>query len=186
MGGHLPVIALTARARHEEHERCLAAGMDDFLTKPIGPAELLASIERVLAGRPAPEAPLAKATEPGVPLASKTLLAARDDDPMPLDKLIRIFLNSMPSSLARVQEAVARQDATQLRESAHQLRGLLSRFSTEAAQAAALLEARGAGGELGDAASGFETLAELIKRLGPLLEDLPIDELRRHARRPLE
>ena len=186
MGGHLPVIALTARARHEERERCLAAGMDDFLTKPIGPAELLASIERVLAGRPASEPPLATATEPGVLLASKTLLAACDDDPMLLDKLIRIFQNSMPSSLARVQNAVARQDATQLRESAHQLRGLLSTFSTEAAQAAALLEARGTGGELGDATSTVENLADLIERLGLLLENLSIDDLRRRSRRPQE
>ena len=105
---------------------------------------------------------------------------------MLLDKLISIFQNSMPGLLARVQEAIARQDAAQLRESAHQLRGLLSPFSPEAAQAAALLEAMGAGGVLGDAASGFETLAELIERLRSLLENLPIDELRRHARRPQE
>ena len=64
------------------------------------------------------------------------------------------------------------------------MRGLLSTFSPEAAQAAALLEAMGAGGELGDAASAFETLADMIGRLGPFLEDLPIDELRRHSRRP--
>ena len=157
--------------------------MDDFLTKPIGPAELFASIESVLAGRQASDAPLASSTESEVLVDPKTLLAACDDDPVLLGKLIRIFQNSMPSSLARVQKAVARQDATQLRESAHQLRGLLSTFSTEAAQAAALLEAMGAGGELGEAASTLETLADMIERLGPLLENLPIDELRRHSRR---
>jgi PAS domain S-box-containing protein len=48
VGGHLPVIALTARSRKEDRERCLAAGMDDFLTKPIRPAELLGAIDRLM------------------------------------------------------------------------------------------------------------------------------------------
>ena len=182
----MPVIALTARSRNEDRDRCLAAGMDDFLTKPIGPAELFAAIDRVLAGRPASEAPLAASTEPGILVDPDTLLAACDDDPVLLGKLIRIFRNNAPGSLARVREAIARQDPAHLRESAHQLRGLLSTFSPKAAQAAALLESMGAGGELGDAASSFETLADLIERLGPLLENLPIDELRRRSRRPQE
>ena len=185
-GGHLPVVALTAHAMKEDRERCLQAGMDDYLSKPIRSAELVAAIERVLAGRPASEPPPESSTEPGILVDPDTLLAACDDDPVLLDKLISIFQNRMPGLLARVQEAIARQDAAQLRESAHRLRGLLSAFSPQAAQAAALLEAMGAGGVLGDAASGFETLAELIERLRSLLENLPIDELRRHARRPQE
>src|SRR5439155_26945066 len=47
-GGHLPVIALTARSRREDRERCLAAGMDDFLAKPIRADDLWAAIERVV------------------------------------------------------------------------------------------------------------------------------------------
>jgi len=184
MGGHLPVIALTARARHEERERCLAAGMDDFLTKPIGPAELFVAIERVLSGRPASEGPPAPSTKSELLVDPETLLAACDDDPVLLGNLIRVFRNNVPGCLARVQEAITRVDPDRLQESAHQLRGLVSTFSTKAAQAAALLEAMGAGGELGDAASTFETVADMIERLGPLLENLPIDELRRRSRRP--
>ena len=185
-GGHLPVVALTAHAMKEDRERCLQAGMDDYLSKPIRSAELFAVIDRVLAGRPASEAPLASSTEPGILVDPDTLLAACDDDPVLLGKLIHVFQSNVPGSLARVQEAITRQDPAQLRESTHQLRGLLSTFSPKAAQAAALLEAMGAGGELGDAASAFETLADMIERLGPLLENLPIDELRRHSRRPQE
>ena len=48
-GGHLPVIALTARSRNEDRERCLAAGMDDFLSKPIQAETLCAVIDRVAA-----------------------------------------------------------------------------------------------------------------------------------------
>ena len=47
-GGHLPVVALTARSRNEYRERCLAAGMDDFLAKPIQAPDLWAAIDGVV------------------------------------------------------------------------------------------------------------------------------------------
>jgi len=46
-GGHVPVIALTARTRKEDRERCFAAGMDDFLAKPIRSADLWEAVDRV-------------------------------------------------------------------------------------------------------------------------------------------
>jgi len=51
-GGHLPVIALTARSQQEDRERCLRAGMDEYLTKPFKAADLWAAIDRALKHRP--------------------------------------------------------------------------------------------------------------------------------------
>ena len=108
-GGHLPVVAMTAHAMKEDRERCLQAGMDDYLSKPIRSAELFAVIDRVRAGRPASEAPHAATMEPGLVLDPDTLLAASDDDPVLLSKLIGIFQNDVYGFLDRVQQAVTRQ-----------------------------------------------------------------------------
>jgi CheY-like chemotaxis protein len=47
-GGHLPVVAVTARSRKEDRDRCLEAGMDDYLAKPICATSLWAAIERLV------------------------------------------------------------------------------------------------------------------------------------------
>ena len=57
-GGHLPVIALTARSRDEDRERCLAAGMDGFLSKPIRADWLAAEIDRLVGVAPPPSLPI--------------------------------------------------------------------------------------------------------------------------------
>ncbi len=184
-GGHLPVVALTAHAMKNDRERCLQAGMDGYLSKPIRSAELFAAVDRVLAGRRGPGPPGLSPPGHEEIVDPDTLLSACDDDPVLLDKLIRIFQSNVPGLLSRVEQAIARQDPAQLRESAHQLRGLIATFSPKAAQVASQLEAIGAGGELGEAASNFDSLTHLIERLGPFLENLPIDKLRRRSRRPL-
>src|SRR5262249_28387759 len=80
-GGRLPIIALTARARKEDRERCLAAGMDAFLAKPIQGADLWAAMERVVGVRPPADPP-----GPGL-LDPKVLLAACGGDAAILDRI---------------------------------------------------------------------------------------------------
>ncbi len=138
-------------------------------------------MERVLAGRPAAEPEPPAHGRPETLLDPATLLAACDDDPTLLRELIQVFQADTPGALARVRDAVDRHDASRLREAAHQLRGLLSTFSAMAAAEAARLETMGASGQLDDAASTLDGLAEMVERLGPRLEELSIEQLRHQA-----
>ena len=180
-GGHLPVIALTARAMQSDRERCLQSGMDDYLAKPIAAAELFSVMDRVLAGPPAAESEPPSLGRPETLLDPATLLAACDDDATLLRELIQVFQADTPGALARVRDAVDQRDTSRLREAAHELRGLLSTFSAMAAAEAARLETMGAGGELDAAASTLDVLAEMVGRLGPQLEELSFEQLRRQA-----
>ena len=130
-GGHLPIIALTARSRKEDRERCLAAGMDDFQTKPIRPADLLAVIDRVLTMYPPRSRDL---------LDARTLLAACDNDPTLLRKMCQTLTARVPEHLAAMRDALRDRDASRLRETAHKCCGMLSEFSTAAGDLAGNLE----------------------------------------------
>src|SRR5439155_19772514 len=123
-GGHLPVIALTARSRKEDRDRCLAAGMDDFLAKPIRAADLWAAIDRVADACP-------PADRPGLGLlAPSVLLAACGGDAGILAKICKAFRAGLPDPLTSVQDALRERDTARLREAAHKLGGMVAAFST--------------------------------------------------------
>jgi CheY-like chemotaxis protein/HPt (histidine-containing phosphotransfer) domain-containing protein len=177
-GRHLPVIAVTARAMKGDRERCLEAGMDAYLSKPFGAADLADAIERVTALRPGSDPAPAPDTG-GEPLLDKaTLLAACGGDPGLLRTLCRSFRANAPAALDRVRAAIETRDAGRLREAAHQVRGIVSMFSARAAEAARRLEDLGAGGQPDPAAATLADLDGLVRELDSLLEDLPVEALR--------
>ncbi|HKB35319.1 MAG TPA: response regulator, partial [Gemmataceae bacterium] len=195
-GGHLPIIALTARSRKEDRERCLAVGMDDYLTKPVRPAELFAAIERLIpasrATQESREKPNRKESIPPsttVPVVSGgglldpvVLLAACDEDDDALRARCQDFRVYIPARLAEVRDALQVQNATQLRQAAHKLCGLLSVFSTTAAFVASDLEDRAANGELEACRPLVEQLEAMTEELTRQLDGLSIEALRRQAR----
>ncbi len=135
---HLRIIALTARSSARDRERCLAAGMDEFLAKPIEAAALWAVIDRLVAERPL-AALTPRATERGL-LDPRAILRACGGDAAVLEKLRVVFRRTLPVQMARVRAALASGELHELRETAHQLVATVGAFSTVAADAASTLE----------------------------------------------
>jgi CheY-like chemotaxis protein len=173
-GGHLAIIALTARARKEDRERCRAAGMDDFLAKPIQAADLWVAIDRVVGVRLAADRP-----GPGL-LDPQVLLAACGGDAAILDKIGQTFRARLPEQVQAVHEALRDRDAPRLREAAHKLAGMVAAFSTVAGGVASQLEDCAAQGQLAAArplAARLEAMAEeLMRRAGALSLDALRDQ----------
>ena len=171
-GGHLPIIALTARSRKEDRERCLAAGMDDFQTKPIRPADLLAAIDRVLRTHSSRQSRSLDL------LDAPVLLAACGGDPTLLRKMCQTLTARVPEHLAALREALRDQDAPRLREAAHKCCGMLSEFSAAAGDLAGNLEELAAGSHLDEAARILEHLEAMAPELVNQLDGITVEALR--------
>jgi PAS domain S-box-containing protein len=192
-GRRLPVIALTARSADGERERCLQAGMDDYLAKPVRAAELFAAIDRLVrkeeGGRMPDEKDQTSTADSSFILHPSSfgedlldaaaLRAACDDDAELLRKMCRHFQTFVPGRLAEVSEALRDGNPLRLREAAHKLGGMVSSFSAPAAAAAAFLERQGSEGKIEEARQTSSRLTEIVARLIAVLDSLSLEQLRR-------
>jgi signal transduction histidine kinase/CheY-like chemotaxis protein len=135
-GRRVPIVAMTAHAMQGDRERCLEAGMDDYLSKPLVLKDLLDLLAR-LAGT----APVAWSYE--------TALANLDGDREILGEVVVALLEVAPGSLASLREAVAARDPAAVAEAAQALKGAVSSVAAAPALAALTrLEELGRGGDL--------------------------------------
>jgi signal transduction histidine kinase/DNA-binding response OmpR family regulator len=172
-GGHVPVIAMTAYALKGDRERCLEAGMDGYLAKPLQAKDLFEVVENVqaVAGLSAAAAPGNGAG--GLPFDPAAALERTAGDRGLLQELAAIFCEECPRLLADVAAAVQARDAARLRSAAHTLKGSVGNFGPSAAFEAALaLEALGRGGDPADVEGVYGRLRREMDRLLPALAQL--------------
>jgi two-component system sensor histidine kinase/response regulator len=168
-GEHVRIVAMTAHAMNRDRERCLAAGMDGYLSKPINPAMLFAVVEQVGDGE-GEEAAIAGR----VAFDEGALLERLSGDRNLMTDVIRIFLEDLPIRLAAIHDAVTGRDAEALRAAAHALKGAAGNLSADGLfDAVGVLERIGAESHMDAAEAAWRQLSVEASNI--------IDVLRRHS-----
>jgi CheY-like chemotaxis protein len=173
-GKHQPVIAMTALAMNGDKERCMASGMDGYISKPIRPQELDDILNAYLTGNETDIAPPTNLEREVSDLIEVGPLLDRvDDDRALLAELVDMFRRDCPATLREAQQAIDSRNGVELTKVGHSLRGVLSNLSAAGASTmAAELEACGHSEDFPIAQVTLSRLSDEIDQVTRALESL--------------
>ncbi len=176
-GAHIPIIAMTANAMQGDRERCLAAGMDDYIAKPVDPGKIKACLLRWVQGvvEPAPSAPSEAPPSSESRLEPEPLRMMMDlqnsSGSNLLEKALDRFFTETPQRISVMREALAQSDSNELEHVAHALRGSSATLgATGMSELCENLEAQAEEKKLENAAALIENLEKEYKLVKAELE----------------
>ncbi|MCM2373678.1 response regulator [Aporhodopirellula aestuarii] len=173
-GRHTPIIALTAHALQGDRERCLAAGMDSYLAKPLHAADLLELVEQIGRGHvlQASEPPTKTDLQRNEAFNIESALRRMGGELDLLKEHIGYVLNDMPQLMRMMTVAIEEGDAKQLQIAAHRMKSLVSSYDhEEACELAQQIELDAKLERLPDAASRIEALRPLVQSFARAVDD---------------
>ena len=164
---------MTAHALKGDRDRCLEAGMDAYVSKPLRPHELFDVLEGLApaadGARPAADGPETR----HLAFDMAAALERVDGDVELLKELAGLFKTECPQWMAEIRQAIDQRDASKLHQAAHTLRGSVGNFGARAAvEAARRLETDGREQNWGEVESDWAALEEAISRLEPAFVEL--------------
>jgi len=169
-GGHMPIIAMTAHALKGTRERCLEAGMDSYVGKPIDLAGLQQAIHEIIPSKATKQVAVANGVSRREVFDRRVALDRVGGDMLLLQELVELFVQDFPRLMQGIREALARKDTAKLGLTAHSLSGSLANLGALAAvDVSQRLEAMARAGDLTEAEAIYSALEEQLRRLAPAL-----------------